>query len=331
MIKNSCSIRSSRKPYRTPQWYKKFNTKVDVSEAIGVTRQHKVLLDYVAQEWYTKSFEGLGVAEHKLVRDDAEERYVSYTFLRQSGIQHGNLKVDLQNDFTTGDNRYPKNCQQTLHLLDKYSKTVIPKMTQSEGTSFAQKGSRGGGRINNGNGKGHDSSTYGKMYWKDKECYKCQKMGHSATHCSKNSNSNDDDGSSAAAAVNSVKKLQKDIKYMRKAFTTVNTQLEKLKEAESDISESGGEDEASYFQMDVVLHFAHVEKEFEPRIAKLFKQAGSKIKLDLREIILLDSQSTMDLFCNTALVSKTSKSKSSLKLKSNGGTMVVSRKATLPG
>jgi hypothetical protein len=63
----------------------------------------------------------------------------------------------------------------------------------------------------------------------------------------------------------------------------------------------------------------------------LFKQAGSKIKLDLREIILLDSQSTMDLFCNAALVSKTSKSKSSMRLKSNGGTMAVSHKATLLG
>jgi hypothetical protein len=64
-----------------PQWYERFNTKVDVSEAIDVTRQHKVLLDYVAQESYTKSFEGLGVAEQKIVRDDAEERYVSYAFL----------------------------------------------------------------------------------------------------------------------------------------------------------------------------------------------------------------------------------------------------------
>jgi hypothetical protein len=155
-----------------PQWYERFNTKVGVSEAIGVTRQHKVLLDYVDQESYTKSFEGLGVAEQKLVRDDAEERYVSYAFLRQRGIQHGNLKVDLQNDFITGDNRYPKNSQQSLHLLDKYSKTVIPKVIQSKGTSFAQKGGRGGGQSYNGNGKGQDSSTYDKKYWKDKECYK---------------------------------------------------------------------------------------------------------------------------------------------------------------
>jgi hypothetical protein len=259
----------------------------------------------VAQESYTKSFEALGVAEHQLVRDDAKERYVLYAFLQQSGIQHGNLKVDLQNDFTTGDNRYPKNSQQTLHLLDKYSNTVIPKVTQSEGTSFAHKGGRGSGRSYSGNGKGHDSSTYDKTYCKDKECYKYHKIGHPATHCGNNSNSNDDDDSSAAATVNSVKKLQKDIKSTRKAFTTVNTQLEKLKEAESDISESEGEDEASHFQMDVALQFTQVEKEFEPRIAKLFKQAGLSVKIDLREIILLDSQSNMDLFCNAVLVSKT--------------------------
>jgi hypothetical protein len=74
-----------------------------------------------------------------------------------------------------------------------------------------------------------------------------------------------------------------------------------------------------------------VDKEFEPTIANLFKQAGSLVKIDLRGVILLDSQSTMDLFCNESLVSKTCKSRTSMKLKSNGGTMIVTRKATIPG
>jgi hypothetical protein len=83
-------------------------------------------------------------------------------------MQHGNLKVDLQKDFTTGDNRYPKDHQQTLHLLDKYSKTTVTRVTQSEGTSFAQKSGRGSGsRGSNGNGKGHDSSNYDKNDWKE--------------------------------------------------------------------------------------------------------------------------------------------------------------------
>jgi hypothetical protein len=63
-----------------PQWYERFNTKVDVGEVIGATRHHKVLLEYVAQESYTKSFTDLGAVEQKLVRDDAEEGYVSYAF-----------------------------------------------------------------------------------------------------------------------------------------------------------------------------------------------------------------------------------------------------------
>ena len=106
----------------------------------------------MAMELHNQAFATLGAAEQQAVREDAEERYISYAFLRQSGIQHGKLKVDLQDDFTTGKNHYPKNRQQTLHLLDKYSKTAMPKTTQSEGTSYVQNGRRengtGGGRGN---------------------------------------------------------------------------------------------------------------------------------------------------------------------------------------
>jgi hypothetical protein len=87
-----------------PQWYEKFNTKVDVGSANGVTQQHKVLLEYVAQENHTLTFAALSAEQKQAVREDAEERYISYAFLCQSRAQHGNLKVDLRNDFTTGSN-----------------------------------------------------------------------------------------------------------------------------------------------------------------------------------------------------------------------------------
>jgi hypothetical protein len=208
---------------------------------IRVTRDHKVLLEYMAQESYTRSFADLGAAEHQLVRDDAKERFVSYDFLRQSGTQHSNLKVDLQNNFTTGENRYPKHRQQTLHLLDKYGKTVVSRVIYSEGTSFAQKSGQGGGnRGSNGNVKVHDSSTYDKKYWTDKECYKCLKKGHPATHCPKKPRE-DDERSTASTAI-SIKKLKKDLKSIKKYFTTINAQLAQLKEATYDISESEGEE-----------------------------------------------------------------------------------------
>ena len=75
---------------------------MEVVESIGVTQQHKVLLEYVAHELYTKTFSALTETEELVKREDTKERYLSYTFLRQSGTQHGNLKVDLKNDFTTG-------------------------------------------------------------------------------------------------------------------------------------------------------------------------------------------------------------------------------------
>jgi hypothetical protein len=73
-----------------PQWYKKFNTKVDVGLAIGVTRQHKVLLEYVAQENHTLNFATLSAEQKQAVCNDAEKWYNSYTFLCQSRAQHGN-------------------------------------------------------------------------------------------------------------------------------------------------------------------------------------------------------------------------------------------------
>ena len=53
-----------------PQWYERFNTKVEVREVIGVTQQHEVLLEYVAQELHTKNFSTLTEAEQISVCED---------------------------------------------------------------------------------------------------------------------------------------------------------------------------------------------------------------------------------------------------------------------
>ena len=78
------------------------------------------------------------------------------------------------------------------------------------------------------------------------------------------------------------------------------------------------------FQMTQMLH---IKNTFYNQI--VLKQ--SSFALYLKYIILLDNQSTMDLFCNIDLVNKISKSSSKMQLQSNGGTMTVNRKATLPG
>ena len=66
------------------QWYDLFNTKVDVSTATGITRQHTVILEYVAQDMHVSPFTNITPLEQEVGRINAEERYLSYDFLHQS-------------------------------------------------------------------------------------------------------------------------------------------------------------------------------------------------------------------------------------------------------
>ena len=291
--------------------------------------KHEGLLEYVSKEMYEgMSYSTLSEEQKLLVDKEQEERYIAYIFLRQSGKQHGKLQGDLKDDFTTGEQKYPTTRQQTLHLLDKYTKSVVKKPSESEGTAFAQKSGK--------------EDTYDKKYWKDKKCYNCDKTGHPSSHCpekdkkekakKKEKSKSDDDDASSKSTASSVKKLNSEMKKMQKKYESVNTQLKALKEAESDISDS--EEETSHFQYENETYgFTQVD-DCMIKIQNLFKQSQVKINskhLDLTTVILLDSQSTMDLFCNRDIVTNVRPTKTSMVLKSNGGTMKIKQKATMPG
>jgi hypothetical protein len=114
-------------------------------------------------------------------------------------------------------------------------------------------------------------------------------------------------------------------KEQKKAFA----QLKKTQE-DLDIFELDSSQGESHFQVTGDgFQFTQVQSDFEPRTAQLFKQAQrSNMKLALREIILSDIQSTMDLICNPTLVKKIVRSSTKTQLKSNGGSMKVNHKAT---
>ena len=107
-----------------------------------------------------------------------------------------------------------------------------------------------------------------------------------------------------------MKNLEKNSINIYKAFTTVITQNQRLKEANSELSDSEDKDEASNFQISDInfgksnFQFPQLDKEFEPPIASIFNQnvgrnTGIQTKINLRKVLLLNRQSTMDLFCKS--------------------------------
>ena len=54
-------------------------------------------------------------------------------------------------------------------------------------------------------------------------------------------------------------------------------------------------------------------------------------KIDLRTVVLLENESTMDLFYNPDLVKDIKKVKGPLRIHSNDGEMFVNQKANIPG
>jgi hypothetical protein len=140
----------------------------------------------------------------------------------------------------------------------------------------------------------------------------------------------------------------KRMKRMTKSFAQFQQRHEtQSNKSDASSDESEAESNQSHFQYATVrndvkptsgkgtprhgLQFTQLD--FEPPIAKLLQPSkGNAIKLDLRKVLLLDSQSTLDLICNRNLVvTRTFRSNKSMRIKSNGGTMVITKKAEISG
>ncbi|MGL5937017.1 MAG: hypothetical protein ACRCZI_15505, partial [Cetobacterium sp.] len=292
------------------QWHERFNTKVSIGDTLGVSRDHTMALNYVAKERFNKEFDDLNDDdERESVRSDAQERYLAYIFLRQSGPQHEKLKTDLGDAFTVaGDSTtrariYPKTRDEVYGQLQRYHKVKRTTVT-SEGSSFVQGGrGRGSGRA------GRTSGRFDKEYWADKKCHKCDKLGHPASACKKKdaddkstgsnkSKSSKSSRSSAKQALEKVRKMQKEWKKQKKSFATLEAQLEEDAN-QSDLTDSDDEEgETSHFQ-----HHTFLTKH-----AQIHNTMLDDRKLNMRQVILLDNESTMDLFCNKCFVTGVAKS-----------------------
>ena len=169
---------------------------------------------------------------------------------------------DLENQFTHGTNGYPQSVIQAFKLLNKF-KCWQPKAAPDvSGTMFAQ----------------NDTTTRNDDWQKKAKCHNCGKKGHIRPNCPKlkeESDGNEEEESDPPCSSKKTRKSSK--KSMKLGGNSRDRHVSFTQDHEDSDSES--KDSADAYD------FCNVTK-------------SKKNKLNLWDAILLDNQSTVDLFCN---------------------------------
>jgi hypothetical protein len=224
----------------------------------------------------------------------------------------------LSDDFTKGSNNYPTTPQQTLLLLDKYSKKPMV-VTQSEGTTFAQNNNNKINiKNNNKNNKNDDDPKnfeYDKDFYKDKEFFRCGKKGHPKAACTVKMVAADDDKSTKLSpSKGPLKEVGKTLSLINNAFKTMGKALSQVHEEIGNIADGESFGEQSHAQVGMLDQ-------------GMQKYSFATRKSSLRNHILLDNQSSVHVFCNQYIVSNIWPAKRNLQLKSNRGNLSTSNVA----
>jgi hypothetical protein len=138
-----------------------------------------------------------------------------------------------------------------------------------------------------------------------------------------------DDKSSLSA------KSAKTIKFLSKTMRSLEKDNKRLKKSVSALQKCN-EDDDNDLSISMVEGSSHFQdalemlEEHHPRIVLALKHRKF-MELDLRNVLLLDNQSTFDLCCDKKFASKIIKAKNALQMISNGGGLKITKKCKIPG
>ena len=134
-------------------------------------------------------------------------------------------------------------------------------------------------------------------------------------------------------------KSSKSIKSLSKTMRSLEKDNRRLKKSISALQKCN-EDEESSLSLEEdssseegTIHFQdamEMLEEYHPKVVLALKSSKST-NLDLRNVLLLDNQSTFDLCCNKTFASKIIKAENTLSMTSNGGGLKITEKCKIPG
>jgi hypothetical protein len=259
-----------------------FNNRVDVIESIGGSFSlDPGMLRYVLNG---KKEEDLDEEALAIAHQEVRDRTLASAFMMTSDRgRFGKFIEGIENDYNEGHNRWPATVADAYHRLTYYSNN--PRLGQRE--------VGGEGEIAFVNADG-DKGGEKKAKAKNKEhvtCHRCKKKGHYASECDGERMSDKED----------------------KKPTT-----EKKKQTGTTLLTEGAYDTDFLDDQDEYTHYQFINTESGEMGNEIAMQIESGGKLP-KDWILLDNQSTVDVFCNRKLLTNIREHSKTMDIHCNAG------------
>ncbi len=232
------------------------------------------------------------------------------------------LKKDVANDYSKGNSdAYPNDIHKALTLMNEYKPLKLDTpVVPAQGTAFVTNS-----QSNNKKGKGKTKTKFlNGTEWNalspeaQSKIIEARKKGK------------DDDEDKKSVASN---KSSKTIKFLSKTMKPLEKDNRRLKKSVSALQKCDEDEDSSLSSVEGSSHFQDAMEMLEEHHPKVVLALKSRkfTNLDLRNVLLLDNQSTFDLCCNKMFASKIIKAENALLLTSNGGGLKITKKCKIPG
>ena len=305
-------------------YYEKFNTRVSIADRAGCTFVSESLLEVETELLYSGfKYENLQSSEKAKVEKTARDKYLAVLFLMRSGKRHLQLQNDIKNDHAKGvEHSFPTTVASAMQIMNDFKPVITesPKAV-SLGTAFAQTGNKKAGKGRLTDEQWNALSPEEKTALVAKRKADKAKKDAGSGNGKKSPKKEDDDAS--VRSTKSMVDLEKDnLRLKRQLKSTKAALVTTLEEGdESDLSDDEG---SSSFNAGLAI----VGNE---ELHEGIVMAQTTKALNLRRAILIDSQTTHDVFCNKDYVENVRRAKKVLHLSTNGGGMTISQEADVVG
>ena len=120
-------------------YYKKFNTRVAISDRAGCLFVTKSLLD-IETEMITPGFNALPTNNKVKVEKAARDKYLAILYLMRSGKRHLQLQNDIKNDHAKGvEHSFPTTVTSAMQKMNDFKRIITKSSNHATlGTAFAQ-------------------------------------------------------------------------------------------------------------------------------------------------------------------------------------------------